>query len=49
MALTKVLSAEGASKNILVNALLIGSIKSDQIVRRYNQLVVSPYNLVAFD
>ena len=31
-------SAEGASKNILVNALLIGSIKSDQIVRRYNQL-----------
>ena len=38
MALTKVLSAEGASKNILVNALLIGSIKSDQIVRRYNQL-----------
>ena len=38
MALTKVLSAEGAPNNILVNALLIGSIKSDQIVRRYNNL-----------
>jgi len=38
MALTKVLSAEGAPNNILVNALLIGSIKSDQIVRRYNDL-----------
>lgn len=38
MALTKVLSAEGAPHNILVNALLIGSIKSDQIVRRYNSL-----------
>ncbi len=35
MALTKVLSAEGAPHNILVNALLIGFIKSDQIRRRY--------------
>jgi len=35
MALTKVLSAEGAPHNILVNALLIGFIKSDQIHRRY--------------
>jgi len=35
MALTKVLSAEGAPHNILVNALLIGFIRSDQIHRRY--------------
>ncbi|HEY5644838.1 MAG TPA: SDR family oxidoreductase [Pseudomonadales bacterium] len=35
MALTKVLSAEGAPHNILVNAMLIGFIKSDQIRRRY--------------
>ena len=35
MALTKVLSAEGAAHNILVNALLIGFIKSDQIRRRH--------------
>ncbi len=35
MALTKVLSAEGAPHNILVNALLIGFIRSDQIRRRY--------------
>jgi len=35
MALTKVLSAEGASDNILVNAMLIGFIKSDQIRRMH--------------
>lgn len=35
MALTKVLSAEGAKDNILVNALLIGFIESDQIRRRH--------------
>ena len=35
MALTKVLSAEGASHNILVNSMLIGFIESDQIRRRY--------------
>ncbi|MDP6375044.1 MAG: SDR family oxidoreductase [Pseudomonadales bacterium] len=35
MALTKVLSAEGASHNVLVNALLIGFIKSDQIRRQH--------------
>jgi len=35
MALTKVLSAEGAGDNILVNAMLIGFIESDQIKRRY--------------
>jgi NAD(P)-dependent dehydrogenase (short-subunit alcohol dehydrogenase family) len=33
MALTKVLSAEGAANNILVNAMLIGLIKSDQVRR----------------
>jgi len=35
MALTKVLSAEGAADNILVNALLIGFLESDQIRRRH--------------
>ncbi|HEX7037373.1 MAG TPA: SDR family oxidoreductase, partial [Pseudomonadales bacterium] len=35
MALTKVLANEGAPHNILVNALLIGFVKSDQIRRRY--------------
>ena len=35
MALTKVLAAEGAPLNILVNAMLIGFIKSDQIVRMH--------------
>lgn len=36
MALTKVLSAEGAEHNILVNAMLIGFIRSDQIRRRFD-------------
>ena len=36
MALTKVLSAEGAADNILVNALLIGFLESDQIRRRHD-------------
>jgi NAD(P)-dependent dehydrogenase (short-subunit alcohol dehydrogenase family) len=35
MALTKVLAGEGAAHNILVNAMLIGFIKSDQIVRMH--------------
>ncbi len=35
MALTKVLSGEGAPHNILVNALLVGVIASDQWVRRH--------------
>jgi NAD(P)-dependent dehydrogenase (short-subunit alcohol dehydrogenase family) len=35
MALTKVLAGEGAADNILVNAMLIGFIKSDQIRRRF--------------
>jgi 3-oxoacyl-[acyl-carrier protein] reductase len=35
MALTKVLAGEGAPHNVLVNALLVGLIVSDQIVRRH--------------
>ncbi len=35
MALTKVLAAEGAPHNILVNAMLIGFIKSDQVRRMH--------------
>jgi NAD(P)-dependent dehydrogenase (short-subunit alcohol dehydrogenase family) len=35
MALTKVLANEGAPKGILVNALLVGIIESDQWVRRH--------------
>ena len=35
MALTKVLAGEGAPYNILVNALLVGKIESDQWVRRH--------------
>jgi NAD(P)-dependent dehydrogenase (short-subunit alcohol dehydrogenase family) len=37
MALTKVLANEGAPHNVLVNALLVGIIESDQWVRRYAQ------------
>ena len=37
MALTKVLAGEGAPHNVLVNALMIGSIKSDQIRRAYER------------
>lgn len=36
LALTKVLAGEGAGHNILVNAMLIGLIRSDQIQRRYD-------------
>lgn len=35
MALTKVLAAEGAPHNILCNALLVGQIESDQIMRAF--------------
>ncbi|HWI26043.1 MAG TPA: SDR family NAD(P)-dependent oxidoreductase [Stellaceae bacterium] len=35
MALTKVLAGEGAPYNVLVNALLVGLIVTDQIVRRH--------------
>ena len=37
MALTKVLSSEGAADGILVNAMLIGFIKSDQIRRQHEK------------
>jgi len=37
MALTKVLAGEGAAHNVLVNALMIGSIKSDQVRRAYDR------------
>ena len=47
MALTKVLAAEGAPLNILVNAMLIGFIKSDQIVRQH-QAADSSESLDAF-
>jgi 3-oxoacyl-[acyl-carrier protein] reductase len=35
MALTKVLAGEGAPHNVLVNALLVGLVVTDQIVRRH--------------
>jgi NAD(P)-dependent dehydrogenase (short-subunit alcohol dehydrogenase family) len=35
MALTKVLAGEGAAFNVLVNALNIGRIESDQIIRAH--------------
>jgi NAD(P)-dependent dehydrogenase (short-subunit alcohol dehydrogenase family) len=37
LALTKVLANEGAPHNVLVNALLVGLIDSDQWMRRYKQ------------
>jgi 3-oxoacyl-[acyl-carrier protein] reductase len=37
MALTKVLAGEGAPHNVLVNALLVGQIVSDQWVRRHRR------------
>lgn len=47
MALTKVLAGEGGPHNVLVNALLIGRIKSDQIVRRHRDSG-SPLSLEAY-
>jgi NAD(P)-dependent dehydrogenase (short-subunit alcohol dehydrogenase family) len=38
MALTKVLSAEGAPYNVLVNALCTGKIITDQVTRRHKKL-----------
>jgi 3-oxoacyl-[acyl-carrier protein] reductase len=38
LALTKVLSAEGAPHNVLVNALCTGKIITDQVVRRHQKL-----------
>ena len=47
MALTKVLAGEGAAHNILVNAMLVGTIESDQWVRRAEQLGVPFEKLIA--
>jgi NAD(P)-dependent dehydrogenase (short-subunit alcohol dehydrogenase family) len=41
MALTKVLAGEGAPHNVLVNALLVGTIESDQWQRRADQQKIS--------
>ena len=47
LALTKVLANEGGAHNVLVNALLVGRIKSDQVVRKY-QASGSALTLEAF-
>lgn len=47
MALTKVLANEGAEHNILVNALLVGTIQSDQWVRRAKERGIPPEELLA--
>lgn len=41
LALTKVLASEYASHNVLVNALLIGTIVTDQVRRRRERLGVN--------
>lgn len=44
MALTKVLANEGAPHNVLVNGMLVGTIRSDQSVRRHAALVAGGLN-----
>ena len=44
MALTKVLANEGAPHNVLVNGMLVGTIRSDQSVRRHARLVAEGLN-----
>jgi NAD(P)-dependent dehydrogenase (short-subunit alcohol dehydrogenase family) len=44
MALTKVLANEGAPHNVLVNGMLVGTIRSDQSVRRHAGLVAAGLN-----
>ena len=44
MALTKVLAGEGAAFNILVNALLVGLIDSDQHVRAQGQYTLCGFH-----
>ncbi|MSP04746.1 MAG: SDR family oxidoreductase [Acetobacteraceae bacterium] len=44
MALTKVLANEGAPYNVLVNGMLVGTIRSDQSVRRHSRLVAEGLN-----
>ncbi len=47
MALTKVLSGEGAPHNILVNAMLVGLIEADQHVQSAKKRGVSPEDYMA--
>ncbi|HEX2215877.1 MAG TPA: SDR family oxidoreductase [Xanthobacteraceae bacterium] len=47
MALTKVLAGEGAPHNVLVNALLVGRIESDQWVQRAHKTGVDLDSLLA--
>jgi len=47
MALTKALAGEGAPHGVLVNALLVGLIESDQWVRRAEELGVAVPELLA--
>ncbi len=44
MALTKVLANEGAPHNVLVNGMLVGTIRSDQSVRRHARLAAEGLN-----
>lgn len=47
LALTKVLAFEGGPHNVLVNALLVGRVKSDQVVRQHRNSA-SPLTLEQF-
>jgi 3-oxoacyl-[acyl-carrier protein] reductase len=49
MALTKVLAGEGAPHNVLVNALHVGLIDSDQWVRKHAQADSGSYDDFLFD
>ena len=49
MALTKVLAGEGAPHNVLVNALHVGLIDSDQWVRKHVQADSGSYDDFLFD
>lgn len=49
MALTKVLAGEGAPHGILVNALLVGLIVSDQVARGHAALVAKGQNITLED
>lgn len=49
LALTKVLAGEGAPHNVLVNALLVGLIDSDQWVRRHAEIRAEGADDVSYD
>jgi NAD(P)-dependent dehydrogenase (short-subunit alcohol dehydrogenase family) len=49
MALTKILAGEGAPHNVLVNALHVGLIDSDQWVRKYAASGTESYNAFLAD